>query len=28
LAGKTPTETVTKAPSALDLPIMLKQETS
>ncbi|GFG12707.1 hypothetical protein IFM61392_07551 [Aspergillus lentulus] len=28
LAGKTPTETVIKAPSALDLPIMLKQETS
>ncbi|GFF86312.1 hypothetical protein IFM53868_04769 [Aspergillus udagawae] len=28
LAGKTPTETVAKAPSALDLPIMLKQETS
>lgn len=28
LVGKTPTETVTKAPSALDLPIMLKQETS
>ncbi|KAH1489586.1 hypothetical protein LV164_001987 [Aspergillus fumigatus] len=28
LAGKTPTEAVTKAPSALDLPIMLKQETS
>ncbi|RHZ56522.1 uncharacterized protein CDV56_107509 [Aspergillus thermomutatus] len=26
LAGKTPTETVTKTPSALDLPIMLKQE--
>ncbi|RHZ71128.1 hypothetical protein CDV55_103137 [Aspergillus turcosus] len=28
LAGKTPSETATKAPSALDLPIMLKQESS
>ncbi|KAF7175371.1 hypothetical protein CNMCM7691_007962 [Aspergillus felis] len=28
LAGRTPTETVTKAPSALDLPIMLKQGSS